>query len=225
MSGGPYMPLYVGDYLRDTMHLSTEEHGAYLLILMTLWSRGGSLPADAETLAQAARLAPRRWAAAGPKVLALLTVEGGQVTQKRLAAELTKDATIRAKRKEAGELGVIARRLNRRGEARGQPFGPPGGAPPGPARGHANGQPKDQPVVKHPDQKENPTGAGDSPPSGGSRSPSMGPTARRALTPAERAANLEAAISRNRAARVEAGSPDIKAGTPDGDASADDERR
>lgn len=222
MSGGPYMPLYVGDYLRDTMHLSTEEHGAYLLILMTLWSRGGSLPADAETLAQAARLPPRRWAAAGPKILALLTVEGGQVTQKRLAAELTRDAAIRAKRKEAGELGVIARRLNRpQGEARRQPFGQPGGAPPGPARGHANGQPKDQPVVKHPDQKENPTGAADSFSRGGS---SAAPAARRSLTPAERAANLEAAIARNRAARTTAGGPDMTAGNLDPDSSAEDER-
>jgi uncharacterized protein YdaU (DUF1376 family) len=141
------MPLYVGDYLRDTMHLSTEEHGAYLLILMTLWSRGGSLPADRETLAQAARLPARRWAAIGPKIMALLSVEGGAVTQKRLAAELTKDAAIRAKRKEAGELGVIARRLNRRQSEPRTAFGQPGGPPPGPAFGYANGPAKDQPAV------------------------------------------------------------------------------
>lgn len=206
MSGGPYMPLYVGDYLRDTMHLSTEEHGAYLLILMTLWSRGGSLPADGATLAQAARVPARRWAAIGPKIMALLSVAHGEVTQKRLAAELTKDAAIRAKRKEAGELGVIARRLNRpRGEQR-QAFGPPSGAPRGGAHGHASGQAKDQPAVMHPDQKEKTTGAESSSPRGGQGLPAMGALpARRAVTPAERAANVEAALARNCATRLKVG--------------------
>jgi uncharacterized protein YdaU (DUF1376 family) len=62
----PYMQFFPADYLADTSHLSTVEHGAYLLLIMNYWQRGESLKAKDENaldcrLAQIARLSLEQW--------------------------------------------------------------------------------------------------------------------------------------------------------------------
>ena len=55
-----WMPLSIGDYLADTSHLSTLQHGAYLLMLMHYW-RKGPLPNDPATLANITKLPIDAW--------------------------------------------------------------------------------------------------------------------------------------------------------------------
>jgi uncharacterized protein YdaU (DUF1376 family) len=47
MNSRPWMPLYVNDFHMDTLDLSAEEFGIYMILLMLMWTRDdGALPND-----------------------------------------------------------------------------------------------------------------------------------------------------------------------------------
>lgn len=46
-----YLPLYTGDYLRDTRHLTPLRHGVYLLLLIHCWDTREPVPLDEQEAA------------------------------------------------------------------------------------------------------------------------------------------------------------------------------
>lgn len=104
-----WMPLYVADYLADTMHLTTEQHGAYLLMLMTAWKRGGELPASDDQLAAITRLGPAGWKRHRTVLLAFFSPAGETLAHKRVAHELGKAVELTERRRSAGQAGAKSR--------------------------------------------------------------------------------------------------------------------
>jgi uncharacterized protein YdaU (DUF1376 family) len=84
MSQAPSMPLYWDAYLADTTHLSTEEHGAYFLLLGAMWRRNGSVPDDDRDNARIVGLSVAKWRRIKARLAPFLTFEGDEISQKKL---------------------------------------------------------------------------------------------------------------------------------------------
>jgi len=103
-----WMPLYIGDYLADTGRLTTEGHGAYLLLIMDYW-RNGAPPDDDDTLAAITKLPVARWKKLRPVMASLFIPSDGLWHHKRIDAELAKATEISASRGNSGKAGANAR--------------------------------------------------------------------------------------------------------------------
>lgn len=110
MSGTPFMPLWVGDFLLKTGDLDARETGAYLLLLMAMWSRDGSLPADQKKLQRVAKCG-REWPSVWASICHYFNEEDGRITQDRLTEELDKVRAKRVVSQHNGGLGGRAKAL------------------------------------------------------------------------------------------------------------------
>lgn len=103
-----FMPLYIGDYLAGTARLTTELHGAYLLLIMDYWMNG-PLPDDDATLSSVTKMSRDAWSNARPLLAKYFDISGGVWKQKRIEKELKKASEKRQKARAKAEKAAAAR--------------------------------------------------------------------------------------------------------------------
>lgn len=94
----PILPVKTDALLADTTHLSAEEFGVYCRLLFVMWRQRGRLADNDRELAQIGGITMRRWIRMREKIMRMMTVAGGQVSQKRLTDTWMQVQEMRKKR-------------------------------------------------------------------------------------------------------------------------------
>ena len=114
MAALPYMQLYVADYLADTMHLSTEEHGAYLLLIFNYWQTGKPIPKV--RLARIARLTNDRWLSVEDSLKEFFNDNGTEWEHARIDHDLAAVHAAQEQKAAAGKASAQARKRKKQTE-------------------------------------------------------------------------------------------------------------
>ena len=104
------MRFNVGDYLADTMHLSTFQHGMYVLLIMHYFKRGG-LPDDEAALRRITKCPVRQWRSQSGPVMSLFRREMPTYTHPRIDSTREEAKRVSEARAKAGKLGASAKWL------------------------------------------------------------------------------------------------------------------
>jgi uncharacterized protein YdaU (DUF1376 family) len=96
----PWMPLYIGDYLKDTAGLTQAEHGAYIRLIMFYWNNSGPIPDDMAKIYRATgAISPEEQSNARSILQAFFKHEDGEYHHKRIDAEIARSIDGALKRK------------------------------------------------------------------------------------------------------------------------------
>lgn len=115
MAALPYMQLYVADYLADTSHLTTVEHGAYLLLMFNYWQRGHSFKAKDEQslnkrLATVARMSNEEWTEVSETLQEFFNVSATEWRHERIERDLEAVYEKSSKASAAGKASAASKR-------------------------------------------------------------------------------------------------------------------
>jgi len=110
-----WMPWYIGDYLADTMDLTRDQHGGYMLLIAAYWRRGAPLPDDDGRLAGITKSSKKEWKLLRAILSDFFDISDGFWKHKRIDEELARAAENSEKRSNSGKEGA-ARRWNKDGK-------------------------------------------------------------------------------------------------------------
>jgi uncharacterized protein YdaU (DUF1376 family) len=111
MAEFPALNLWTDAYLADTRHLSTLEHGAYLLLLIEAWRRPNcDLPDDDRMLSRLAGLSQDEWLEIKPIVMGFWTFDGRSKTWKQKRLMFERDA---ARKRSTSQRDKAAKRWDK----------------------------------------------------------------------------------------------------------------
>ncbi len=110
MAEFPHMRLWTADYLGDTTHLTTIEHGAYMLLLMTAWrSKAHCLPDHDLLLRQYTKLRAEQWKRIRPRLEPFFENSNGFWFHMRMLDEIEAIKRQRNQKSIAGTRGALQR--------------------------------------------------------------------------------------------------------------------
>lgn len=113
LSQAPSMPLYPDAFIADTQHLSLEERGAYMHILMVTWRANGKpLIDDAKRMALVLGVSIAKWLKLRAVLVSLFDLSDGTFRQKRLEKEWEKRQEFRDKQSDKGKKSAVVKALN-----------------------------------------------------------------------------------------------------------------
>jgi uncharacterized protein YdaU (DUF1376 family) len=114
MAEFPALPLWTDAYLGDTTHLTTFEHGAYLLLIMISWrSPGCCVPDNDALLARYSRMTIDKWRKTRPVLEPFFHIQEGHWHQRRLQDEFRLLQSRKSQQSEAGKASAKAKALKR----------------------------------------------------------------------------------------------------------------
>jgi uncharacterized protein YdaU (DUF1376 family) len=104
----PWMPLFWGDFLANTMHLSAQEAGAYLFLIAHAWEHEGEIPTESVRLARIAHVRQDQWKRVWPALEEFFEITRGgpsisRTTHRRVMDELDRLGKISNKRSAAAK--------------------------------------------------------------------------------------------------------------------------
>lgn len=99
-----WMPIYWGDYFKNTFHLTTEEHGAYFLLMGYYW-QNGKIPRDIDLLKDITRLNEKKLT----RVMKFFSIDGTYYIHERIDFEKAQAFENKGKQFKRTEAATKAR--------------------------------------------------------------------------------------------------------------------